>query len=295
MEQRNKNNEWEEINDKEKMYICFMQTYHNLGLVTQAHIHDFIEVLYGVNCNYKIYADNTVYDFKSGDMIIFHSNQLHSVISKDKGGGKHICLKFNINMLVESDVIHVKTRYKLPFLLKESEHKIFFKKEELFSTGISEIMWGIYEEERDKKYGYELNVVSDLYKLVLFFLRMWEDCEDDNKINVADEGRIVEILKYIEENYDGENERITVDKLAKMSYMSYSYFLRWFKKVTGKTFKQYVNTVKIDHAAQMLVNSDLSVSEIAIRNGFPTTSYFIKQFKNLKNGYSPKEFRKLYK
>ena len=119
-----------------------------------------------------------------------------------------------------------------------------FKKEELFSTGISEIMWEIYEEERDKKYGYELNVVSDLYKLVLFFLRTWEGSEDDNKINVADEDRIVKILKYIEDNYDEENERITVDKLAKMSYMSYSYFLRWFKKVTGKTFKQYVTDIE---------------------------------------------------
>ena len=83
--------------------------------------------------------------------------------------------------------------------------------------------------------------------------------------------------------------------MAKKYFVSCSYFSRWFKKVTGKTFKQYVNYVRINRAIQLLLNSDYNITEVAMMTGFATTSYFIKQFKGMEGGLSPKKFKRKYR
>ena len=130
-----------------------------------------------------------------------------------------------------------------------------------------------------------------MLRIALFWLREWNR-EKDQDINLLDETRMLDIFDYIEENY---HEPISATELAIKYFVSCSYFSRWFKRVTGQTFKQYLNSVRIDHAAELLVNTKYNVTEIAMMTGFPTTSYFIKQFKKLKGGSSPKKFKSTYK
>ena len=73
--------------------------------------------------------------------------------------------------------------------------------------------------------------------------------------------------------------------------MSYSYFAKSFKEATGKTFTEYLNFTRINEAEQMLINTDLSVSEIATRCGYNNISYFISLYKRHK-GKTPLSERK---
>ena len=73
--------------------------------------------------------------------------------------------------------------------------------------------------------------------------------------------------------------------------MSYSYFSRCFKNVTGKTFKEYLNMVRINHAQRLLATTTLSVTQVALECGYNNISYFIAVYKSLK-GETPLSSRR---
>jgi AraC-like DNA-binding protein len=72
--------------------------------------------------------------------------------------------------------------------------------------------------------------------------------------------------------------------------MSIPAFTRFFKKTTGRTFTSYLNELRISYACRMLIESDLSISEIAFKAGFRNLSNLNRRFLNLKR-VSPKIYR----
>ena len=75
--------------------------------------------------------------------------------------------------------------------------------------------------------------------------------------------------------------------------MNYQYFSMFFKKVTNQNFKDYLLDVRLNHAQKQLIQSDKSVSMIAMESGFEYASYFVQKFKK-KVGLTPLEYRKKY-
>lgn len=86
-------------------------------------------------------------------------------------------------------------------------------------------------------------------------------------------------------------EAITLKDLAEEAFISPNYLCRRFKEVTGTSPLQYLAKLRMDKAAELLLNSPLSVSEIAERVGFSDSRYFSKQFKRWK-GQTPQDFRR---
>lgn len=88
---------------------------------------------------------------------------------------------------------------------------------------------------------------------------------------------IADLLKYLEWNYQYD---ITVNDLAMHKYfVNPSYLSRLFKAETGQAFSRYLINLRMKKAAQMLENSDLKVSDVAICVGYNDVSYFIQTFK----------------
>jgi AraC-like DNA-binding protein len=73
--------------------------------------------------------------------------------------------------------------------------------------------------------------------------------------------------------------------------MSKATFERHFKKHTGKTFTGFVTEVRLNFASRQLIETGLSVSEIALASGYNNISHFNHQFGAL-HGLSPRAFRK---
>ena len=63
--------------------------------------------------------------------------------------------------------------------------------------------------------------------------------------------------------------------------------------MTGKSPIQYLNSYRIEIACNMLLSTELSITDICLNCGFNDLSYFIKTFKKEKN-ISPKKFRSSY-
>lgn len=90
------------------------------------------------------------------------------------------------------------------------------------------------------------------------------------------------------------NEDITVKDIAKKIGVSYHYMLHQFKKITGTTVTAYRNELKLSQAKRMLVQTTNSLSDIAHKCGFASSSYFSKMFMEAEK-MSPSDYRKLNK
>lgn len=89
-------------------------------------------------------------------------------------------------------------------------------------------------------------------------------------------------------------EDITESEVATLIYLSPSGFSRFFKRVTGKTFVDYVNGIRIGRACRRLIDSEHSILEICLEVGFGNKSNFNRQFKRRK-GMTPSKFRQMYR
>lgn len=96
------------------------------------------------------------------------------------------------------------------------------------------------------------------------------------------------IREYIEENYA---QSITLEEIANYVHMNKSYISYLFKKEMGENISEYLLSIRLEKAQNMLRNSKKSIQETANEVGFSELAYFSKVFKK-KVGMSPLEFRK---
>jgi two-component system response regulator YesN len=75
--------------------------------------------------------------------------------------------------------------------------------------------------------------------------------------------------------------------------MNPNYLSTLFKKVTGKSFVDYLTEYRIEMAKAFLKKGDIKINDIASKVGYSNPGYFTKTFKK-KVGISPQDFRKLY-
>jgi two-component system response regulator YesN len=94
--------------------------------------------------------------------------------------------------------------------------------------------------------------------------------------------------KYIETNC---RSQIGYRDVAREIFISPSYFLNLFKKETGTTFVDYLTSIRIEKAKQMLVSTNMTITEIAYDLGFNNANYFSSIFRKT-TGVSATEYRK---
>ena len=94
-------------------------------------------------------------------------------------------------------------------------------------------------------------------------------------------------LQYIHAHYASE---LSLEKVASVIYLNPVYFSQLFKQKTGKGFKTYVTDVRLDRAMAMLRESELKVSEVSERVGYPDVRHFSQIFRK-KTGLTPSEYR----
>ena len=109
--------------------------------------------------------------------------------------------------------------------------------------------------------------------------------------HLSSSGYIEGCRDYIRKHY---REKIYLQDIADFLGISPSYLSRLFKKETGRCLQDFVNEERIFRSSNLLLYSDLSLSEIAQYVHFPSQSYFGSIFKKYK-GMSPKTFRDRYR
>ncbi|MEY8000170.1 response regulator [Clostridium sp. Mt-5] len=107
--------------------------------------------------------------------------------------------------------------------------------------------------------------------------------------NTADscENTIKAILKYIDNNF---NNQINLTSVANFVHLNPQYLSRFFKQKTGVTFIQYITKLRLEKAKKLLINTDKSITQIALEIGYLDAAYFSKVFLRNEN-LSPHKFK----
>lgn len=112
----------------------------------------------------------------------------------------------------------------------------------------------------------------------------------ENSVDLADAERINTVMNFVMTNY---SEEVKISKVAKLISLTEASFCRYFKSKTHKTFSQFLNEVRILNACKLLVDSNLTITQICYNTGYNNISHFNRQFK-LITGLTAKEYAKKY-
>ncbi len=144
-------------------------------------------------------------------------------------------------------------------------------------------------ERRDRPIGWELRLKALLIEFLLLLTRIYV-----NQHSSAD----VKEYQYTKHIYaaldlmDGNIGRsIHIEDIAEKIGLSPDYFSRLFKHFTGLTPVEYIKSMRIAKATELLMDPSIAVSQVAIEVGFDDPSYFARQFKKVL-GVTPSQFQK---
>ncbi len=244
------------------------------------HWHKEWELLYVREGEMRFMINSREYVAKEGDVLLLHGGALHSATAENCCVE---CLNFDLHELV-LNVLSVREPFRLFY---RSTYTPFFH----FSTGYEEIreiveeLFSAFCPERSENYR-RLSTLGNISRL--FALILERGYYTEGRAESASEriNALKPVLEYIEAHF---SEEIKLSLLAEMVGMNTNYFCRFFQSLTQQTPMSYVNGYRIEQAANMLLATNLSVTEVAFRCGFNDAGYFIKAFKRIK-GCTPGQF-----
>ena len=105
-----------------------------------------------------------------------------------------------------------------------------------------------------------------------------------------DATEIQRCIDYMNQHF---GEQISLETMSEISFLTASAFSKKFKAETGTNYCEYLTMLRISKASKLLAATDLSVTEIAEKCGFQSSSYFTLMFKKY-NNITPKKYRMKY-
>ena len=263
-------------------------TYHieNRGQSFQilVHWHDELEIIYVKSGFLTVNISGENYIGKPGDAFVVSPGNLHFMGSQT-GTVDYFTFLFPLKYIAfrSDDMLDDKLIEPLNsgHLMISPEIKDTVKEQ-------CEQLARVYAAEIDKS---ESKITSQIRKKIIllqFIHELWKKGfiveNDTTGRNTVEK----EMVSYIQQNYMG---KILLREFGEQFHLSEKYISRYFKEHFHITLSQYVTYLRLEHAKQMLQETDISVTEVAMQSGYQNISYFIRSFKKT-YGVSPLKYRK---
>lgn len=254
-------------------------------LVSVAHRHEFIEIIYIVSGKAFQNVDGQEYRVKKGDIIFINYGGVHQFTPDDTFTFYNICFSPEV---ISDTIINPDNAFLLlsltAFDAMRGEHNggiiSFSGKECLEIEHILEAMLAEYQEDLPFSNKILESYINILITKMLRKAQLGIDQQDTQNI-------WQELLEYIDRNLDAD---LTLSALAKKCFYNPSYFSRIFKQKFQMTPTEYVCRKRIDLAIHLLSESNLSVDEIGLKAGFTDRSTFYAAFAKI-TGSTPSHYR----
>lgn len=253
------------------------------------HTHDFFEFVYVIEGGVYNEVDGVKYFLIPGSLVFMGFDQTHRIYTDGKVAYINILVDSNFfkmkrgsfgnvfDMLSFMSLHDLKTNREksLPVIRFEGEDKKVF----------DDIVFSMLNEYNAKKRYYEKILYHKFHIFLLYLIRRLDEKESaTDKVN----RNIAEILQYIRDNY---NKNISLDMVAEKFFYNSTYLSRKLKTVLGKTFQEYLLQEKLQHAIELISDTNMSFEEIAGEIGYADKKQFYTMFKK-NTGMTPGEMRK---
>ena len=245
------------------------------------HWHESLELLFILSGKVNVVIDGIKYELNEEDVIVINSNEIHALTSQED----------NMILALQIPTEYIKNHYDNFNDISFNCKSFMYQHEDQYKFNIiknilAEMMW-IYNKAED---GFELKLQSLLFELLYNLFKKFKVLKDEKQNKNSDKylGRLSRIISYIGENYKNE---ISLNTLAKQEYLSVFYLSKFFLKYMGMNFSTYISSIRLQHAVKDLIYTDMSISQIALDNGFSNEKSFLNTFKEEYRD-TPSQYRK---
>lgn len=258
--------------------------YNDLSADFTAHWHTALEIIVPMENWYDATIDGQDFHILPGEILIIPIGALHSLRAPESGS-RFIFLFDIASIATLHGFSQIESIFTPPQCISKATHPQIY-------DDIYQILMQMRNDYFGEKDFAELSIFSLLLNLLViigtnhlnslnFFASMRPSKQKAyiNKFNT--------VIEYIDTHY---MEDISLDDVATAADFSKFHFSRLFKQYTGFTFCDYIRHRKIRAAEELLDQSDLTVTEIAMQSGFVSLSTFNRVFRQLKH-CSPTEYR----
>ena len=177
-------------------------------------------------------------------------------------------------------------KYVMPLLSNKCARLLRIEADNPLAAEIRNRMEDANSARTEAAAGYELTIRNCMSDIWLAFLRIMPP--SDGKTDSVDSDRLMVMLTWIQENYD---RKISLEEIAGAAHISAKECERCFRRQIRTLPFDYLMDYRLERAREFLQNGKMSVTEIAMRCGFGSTSYFGSCFRQ-KYGISPRQYRK---
>ncbi len=267
------------------IYTLYYQSKEE-GYFFPGEIHEFWELVYIIKGYICLILDGKEFILGPGDLMFYAENQNHVFWADRKTAPDFLTISFDISF-IHSDF------YKDRVFKADSKIKSIFKdilklRNEAFEGGI--ISYSMKQKPEGKLPKQYIRVLLTELMLYLFVFLNNEKSVDYSKVDTIsiDINPLVKKgIGYIQKNID---KKIYISEICRYVAVSQTYFNKLFRKNTGMSVVEYINTEKLKKSKQLLRVTERSITSISEDVGFSTVYYFSNLFKK-KYGISPTQYR----
>lgn len=249
------------------------------------HYHDCYELYYLYSGERYYFIQDKTYHVTGGSFVLISPNEIHRTGNLGSFGYDRMLIHFSTELLEEYLAVDPTVH---PYENLEQEiHLITLEpQEQHFVEALLHTMEQEYLANHQKENGY---IKLTLLQLLLFLNRCKPARQDAALTEINNTQKLMfEILGYINNHYF---EPLTLKTMSEKYFLSTCYFSRTFKEATGFHFVEYLNNVRVKEAKKLLLDSGLTVNEIATATGFHSNTHFGRVFKQIA-GCSPSSYNK---
>lgn len=247
------------------------------GVLVIPHFHNAAEVIKILSGKVEIIIDTFQTQCCAGDIIFIPPYSLHSARSIDGEAGIR-GLTFELPFLnsIVPDI-------PLEQLLSRERINAFILPDSRLDSCFTDTITAYPASSVTSK----LELLSLLYQLTALLLQIYSPNAPTDQ--TLEYNRIKPVIDYIKCHYQS---KIYISDLSRILNVCDDHFIRLFKAVTNKSPLQYIIHVRLEEAMKLLINTELSISEISDRVGFSNANYMSCTFKSILN-MTPSEYRRL--
>lgn len=258
--------------------------------ITPYHIHDWVEIsyMYSGSCTQKINGNE--YQQKKGQVVLIDRDTPHELSYMNENDILiSIMIKpeyLNTNFFNRLSKENILTDFFIKALSNERLHHSYIIFPENSDTKLEFYMNELFCEMIEAS-PYNEDRIDSLFTLILCELIELYSVQKEVVYERNKETSMIAILRYIETNYAD----CSLESVARHFGLNTSYLSFLIKKKLNTSYIELIQKQRLKSAKTYLLNTDLSIVQIANTVGYDNMNFFYKKFKKL-YGVTPSEYRK---
>lgn len=254
----------------------------NVNYIITEHWHKTLEMDYILDTGAYVWINGEKKYIEPGGMVLINSGDIHAIEAAGEVSGSEDTLHA-ASMFISYEYIQELCPEidNITFDLGGNEEKF------LELRNIFEEYMKLYFAEKTE---YSYLKINALANQILYLLFTYFKCEKNPNMvrNQKYIDRLRKVMDYMEEHY---GEPLTMQDVAEHFNVSMEYMAKVFKTYSGNTFKESLNKIRLSKAFYELLETENSMLEIAMHNGFPDVRSFNNTFKK-EYGMTPFQYKK---